>query len=189
MKRTIGWVVVAAGLGVAMLDGCVVPLVGAAAVGGTVVATDRRPVGIIAGADAAAGHRLAAFGPHQAKPFELPPGAARDIKDGRQSEDPVGNRLADRLAGCRPDQAVAAQPGVERRGVVVHAVAPQHHIAARALRRLGCEGGAGDEKRHSHQGQTAQILQRESPHPPDAGAPVFPPPLAGEGVTAASGWA
>ena len=46
MKRTIGWVVVAAGLGVAMLDGCVVPLVGAAAVGGSVVATDRRPVGI-----------------------------------------------------------------------------------------------------------------------------------------------
>src|SRR6266403_5515103 len=46
MKRTIGWVVVAAGLGVARLDGCGVPLVGAAAVGGTVVATDRRPVGI-----------------------------------------------------------------------------------------------------------------------------------------------
>ncbi len=46
MKRTVGWVVVAAALGVAMLDGCVVPLVGAAAVGGTVVATDRRPVGI-----------------------------------------------------------------------------------------------------------------------------------------------
>src|SRR5258708_3905092 len=46
MQRAIGWVVVAAGLGVAMLDGCVVPLVGAAAVGGTGVATDRRAVGI-----------------------------------------------------------------------------------------------------------------------------------------------
>ncbi|HWY72510.1 MAG TPA: BON domain-containing protein [Burkholderiaceae bacterium] len=45
MKRTIGWIVVA-GLAVATLDGCVVPLIGAAAVGGTVVATDRRSVGI-----------------------------------------------------------------------------------------------------------------------------------------------
>jgi osmotically-inducible protein OsmY len=46
MKRTIGWVV-AAGLAVSMLDACVVPvLVGGAAVGGAVVATDRRDVGI-----------------------------------------------------------------------------------------------------------------------------------------------
>src|ERR1700719_584232 len=45
MKRTVGWIVVAA-LAVAMLDGCVVPLIGAAAAGGTVVATDRRSVGI-----------------------------------------------------------------------------------------------------------------------------------------------
>ena len=45
MKRTIGWIVVA-GLAVAMLVGCVVPLIGAAAIGGTVVATDRRSVGI-----------------------------------------------------------------------------------------------------------------------------------------------
>ena len=45
MKRTVGWIVVAA-LAVAMLDSCVVPLIGAAAVGGTVVATDRRSVGI-----------------------------------------------------------------------------------------------------------------------------------------------
>jgi len=46
MKRTVGWIVVAA-VAVAMLDGCVVPLIGAAAVGGgTVVATDRRSVGI-----------------------------------------------------------------------------------------------------------------------------------------------
>jgi osmotically-inducible protein OsmY len=46
MKRTIGWMVAAA-VAVTMLDGCVVPvLVGTAAVGGTVVATDRRAVGI-----------------------------------------------------------------------------------------------------------------------------------------------
>jgi osmotically-inducible protein OsmY len=45
MKRTVGWIVVAA-VAVAMLDGCVVPLIGAAAAGGTVVATDRRSVGI-----------------------------------------------------------------------------------------------------------------------------------------------
>ena len=46
MKRTIGWMVAAA-LAATMLTGCVVPvLVGTAAVGGTVVATDRRPVGI-----------------------------------------------------------------------------------------------------------------------------------------------
>jgi osmotically-inducible protein OsmY len=46
MKRTVGWVV-AAGLAVTLLDGCVVPvLVGGAAVGGAVVATDRRDVGV-----------------------------------------------------------------------------------------------------------------------------------------------
>src|ERR1700721_638440 len=45
MKRTVGWIVVAA-VAVAMLDGCVVPLIGAAAAGGTVVATDRGSVGI-----------------------------------------------------------------------------------------------------------------------------------------------
>jgi osmotically-inducible protein OsmY len=46
MKRTIGWVV-GAGLAVSTLGGCVVPvLVGGAAVGGAVVATDRRDVGI-----------------------------------------------------------------------------------------------------------------------------------------------
>ncbi|HEX4585497.1 MAG TPA: BON domain-containing protein [Burkholderiaceae bacterium] len=46
MKRTIGWVV-AAGLAATLLDGCVVPvLVGGAAVGGAVVATDRRDVGV-----------------------------------------------------------------------------------------------------------------------------------------------
>ena len=44
MKRTIGWVA-AASLAVAALDGCVL-LVGTAAVGGAVVAADRRSVGI-----------------------------------------------------------------------------------------------------------------------------------------------
>jgi osmotically-inducible protein OsmY len=44
MKRTIGWAVVAAAA-ITMLDGCVL-LVGTAAVGGAVVATDRRSVGI-----------------------------------------------------------------------------------------------------------------------------------------------
>jgi len=44
--RTVGWVVFAS-LAAALLDGCVVPLVaGGAAVGGAVVATDRRDVGI-----------------------------------------------------------------------------------------------------------------------------------------------
>ena len=46
MKRFIGWAIVA-GATLTLLDGCVVPVVvGAAAVGGTVVATDRRAVGI-----------------------------------------------------------------------------------------------------------------------------------------------
>jgi len=45
MKRTVGWVVVAL-FAVALLDGCVVPVIGAAAVGTGVVATDRRSVGI-----------------------------------------------------------------------------------------------------------------------------------------------
>ncbi len=45
MKRTVGWIV-AAVAALALLDGCVVPVVGAAAVGGAVVATDRRSVGV-----------------------------------------------------------------------------------------------------------------------------------------------
>ena len=52
------------------------------------------------------------------------------------AEAAVGNRRADRFAGLGPCEAVAAQPGVQRRGVVVPAIAPQHHVAARALRRL-----------------------------------------------------
>ena len=56
----------------------------------------------------------------------------------------AGDRLADRLAGLGPDEVVALQPGIERRGIVMPAVAPQHDIApgaARPLRRQGRRNG------------------------------------------------
>jgi len=34
----------------------------------------------------------------------------------------------------------------------MHAVAPQHHIAARALRRLGCEGGGENQENGEEEG-------------------------------------
>src|SRR5207253_5305161 len=94
----------------------------------------------------------------QAKAFELPPGATDGIDRGRQTEGMVGDRRADRFAGRGPDETIAAQPGIQRRGIVMPAVAPQHHVAARALRRL--RGGGGAPRRY---GYPEQWYQQKNP--------------------------
>src|SRR5260370_35430630 len=73
----------------------------------------------------------------------------------------VGDLRTGRLAGLGPYQSVAAQPGVQRRGIVMLAVAPQHHVAARALRRRGGKGRA--PRRYGDDGDEEQDDEWETP--------------------------
>ena len=74
--------------------------------------------------------------PQQAKVVEPPPLPAGDEHGGREAKAVFGDGGADRFAALCPDRVRAAEPGVQRRAVVMPAVAPQHDLRADAVLRL-----------------------------------------------------
>ena len=93
-------------------------------------------IGVVAGANAPARDGFGPLRPDHAELDEGAPGAGRHINRVRQSEHAIGDLGAERLLRLRPDHQLAAEPGVERQGVVVDTVAPQ--LGRGAFRRLGC---------------------------------------------------
>ena len=85
---------------------------------------DRLAVGIVSCRDRAAGHDLVAVRPDHLEPLHLAAGPAVNVDRRAQQKVAVGDLRADRLMGLRPDHGLAAEPGVQRRSVVVLAVAP-----------------------------------------------------------------
>src|SRR6266852_567638 len=97
---------------------------------------DRGLVGIAARFYRAAGNDFAALRPEHAKPLEPPPGPAGDENRRREAKAASGDGGADRFAALCPDRVRATEPGVQRRAVVVPAVAPQDDLGADAVLRL-----------------------------------------------------
>src|SRR5438477_12874227 len=90
------------------------------------------------------------------------------------------------IAGLVSNEVVSLLPGIERRGIVMPAVAPQHNIPPRATRPLRSQGrslGHGEKRRD------ANPPKQTGSHPPAVGAAGLLPPLAGEGFEATSGGA
>ena len=95
-----------------------------------------RLVGIVSGADCAAGNGLLPLRPNHSKPLERAAGAARNVDHRAQQECAIGDLRTNRFMRSRPDHGLAAKPGVKSRSVVVLAVPPQQVRRRRALRLL-----------------------------------------------------
>ena len=75
-----------------------------------------------------------ARGPDELELGDAAAGAARNIDGRAQAKDTAGDLRPTSCPVSAPDHGVAAEPGVQRRGVVVPAVAPQHKQPGAAVR-------------------------------------------------------